>query len=168
MNNPFVMSEIGKTQSPLAELSKSFDTLPDRELNKSVELLRKKFDDLAEGILPNKQEGLRRESEVKQELEKEYPESKGYEIISEALLRDSNGKPVKDPETGEARRIDFVVVKDGTVVDSIEVTSETADKTGQTAKENRIRAAGGNYVRTSDGSLAEYPNDLQTTIERRK
>lgn len=36
MNNPFVISEIGKTQSPLAELAKSFDTLPDRELNKSL------------------------------------------------------------------------------------------------------------------------------------
>lgn len=36
MNNPFVISEINKTQSPLAELSKSFDTLPDRELNKSL------------------------------------------------------------------------------------------------------------------------------------
>ena len=45
---------------------------------------------------------------------------------------------------------------------------ETADKTGQTAKEERIREAGGNYVRTSDGSLAEFPNDLHTTIERRK
>ena len=54
-------------------------------------------------------------------------------------MRDSEGKIVRDPETGEARRIDFVVVKDGQVVDSIEVTSETADKTGQTAKEERIR-----------------------------
>ncbi len=168
MNNPFIISEISKTQSPLAELSKSFDTLPDRELNKSVDSLRKSFDDLAEGILPNKEEGLRRESEAESELIKKYPESEGYEIISEAYLRDSDGSIVKDPETGEARRIDFVVVKDGVVVDSIEVTSETADKTAQTAKENRIREAGGNYVRTSDGSLAQYPSDLQTTIERRK
>ena len=105
---------------------------------------------------------------MEEELEKKYPESEGYEIISEAYLRDSEGKIVRDPETGEARRIDFVVVKDGQVVDSIEVTSETADKTGQTAKEERIREAGGNYVRTSDGSLAEFPNDLHTTIERRK
>jgi hypothetical protein len=102
------------------------------------------------------------------ELEKKYPESEGYEIISEAYLRDSEGKIVRDPETGEARRIDFVIVKDGQVVDSIEVTSETADKTGQTAKEERIREAGGNYIRTYDGSLAKYPNDLHTTIERRK
>lgn len=168
MNNPFVISEINQAKSPLAELSKSFDTLPDRELNKSVDSLRKSFDGLAEGILPNKEEGLRRESEVQSELLKKYPESEGYEVIRETLLRDSDGCIVKDPETGEARRIDFVVVKDGVVVDSIEVTSETADKTAQTAKENRIREAGGNYVRTSDGSLAEYPNDLQTTIERRK
>ena len=83
-------------------------------------------------------------------------------------MRDSEGKIVRDPETGEARRIDFVVVKDGKVVDSIEVTSETADKTGQTAKEERIREAGGSYIRTSDGSLAKYPDNLHTTIERRK
>ena len=105
---------------------------------------------------------------MEKELEKKYPESEGYEIVSEAYLRDSEGKIVRDPVTGEGRRIDFVVVKDGQVVDSIEVTSETADKTSQTAKEERIRAAGGNYIRTNDCSIVKIPNNVQTTIERRK
>jgi len=163
-----MFTEIKETTSTLAELSKGYETLSNRELNKSLDYFSRSLDNFQEGILPNKEEGLRREAEVKEELEKKYPESEGYEIVSEAYLRDSEGKIVRDPETGEARRIDFVVVKDGQVVDSIEVTSETADKTGQTAKEERIRDAGGNYIRTSDGSLAKYPNDLHTTIERRK
>lgn len=163
-----MFTEIKETTSTLAELSKGYETLSNRELNKSLDIFSRSLDNFQEGILPNKEEGLRREAEVEEELEKKYPESDGYEIVSEAYLRDSEGKIVRDPETGEARRIDFVVVKDGKVVDSIEVTSETADKTGQTAKEERIREAGGNYIRTSDGSLAKYPDDLHTTIERRK
>lgn len=163
-----MFTEIKETVSTLAELSKGYETLSNRELNKSLDIFSRSLDNFQESILPNKEEGLRREAEVEEELEKKYPESDGYEIVSEAYLRDSEGKIVRDPETGEARRIDFVVVKDGKVVDSIEVTSETADKTGQTAKEERIREAGGNYIRTSDGSLAKYPDDLHTTIERRK
>ena len=117
--------------------------------------------------IQNKIDGLRREDEVEQELKNKYPEEKGYEIISEAYLRDKDGKIVKDPVTGEARRIDFVIVKDGKVIDSVEVTSKTADKTEQSAKEQRIRDNGGNYVRDSNGNLVEMPKDVQTRIERR-
>lgn len=163
-----MFTEIKETSSALAELAKEYETLSNRDLNKSLGLISKSLDDFSEGILPNKEEGLRREAEVEEELKQKYPESEGYEIIPEAYLRDSEGNIVRDPVTGEARRVDFVVVKDGEVVASIEVTSETADKTGQTAKEERIREAGGNYVRTSDGSLAKYPDELHTTIERRK
>ena len=115
----------------------------------------------------NKLDGLARETEVEIELEEKYPEEEGYTIESEVYLRDKDGNIVKDPETGEARRIDFVVIKDGKVVDSIEVTSQTADKTEQTAKENRIRENGGNYIKDKDGNLIEIPADVQTRIERR-
>lgn len=117
--------------------------------------------------IQNKADGLRREGEVANELKEKYPEEEGYEIISEGYLRDEEGKIVKDPVTGEARRIDFVVVKDGKVVDSIEVTSKTANKTDQTAKENRIRENGGNYIKDSKGNLVEIPRDVRTRIERR-
>ena len=163
-----MFTEVKETGSPLAELAKGYEVLPDRELNKSIDGYSRSLDNFKEGIIPNKEEGLRREAEVEVELKGKYPESEGYEIVSEAYLRDSEGKIVRDPETGEARRIDFVIAKDDKVVDSIEVTSETADKTWQLAKENRIREAGGNYIRTIDGALAEFPDSVQTTIERRK
>lgn len=127
-------------------------------------------DDVKEnsGLIKNKEDGLAREKEVQEELENKYPPEQGYQIVSEAYLRDENGNIVKDPETGTARRIDFVVVKDGKVVDSIEVTSTTADKTEQTAKENRIRQNGGNYIRDNDGNLVKIPDDVTTRIERRE
>ncbi|MCL2103317.1 MAG: hypothetical protein FWH25_04700 [Syntrophorhabdaceae bacterium] len=118
--------------------------------------------------IQNKKDGLRREAEVEDELRGKYPESEGYSIQSEAYLRDKDGNIAKDPVTGEARRVDFVTLdKDGNVVDSIEVTSRTADKTDQSAKEQRIRENGGNYIKTSDGKIAEIPEDVLTRIERR-
>ena len=117
--------------------------------------------------IQNKIDGLAREEEVSEELKEKYPPEEGYEIVSEAYLRDKDGKIVRDPESGEARRIDFVIIKDGKVVDSVEVTSKTADKTAQSAKESRIRDAGGNYVRDSNGNLVEIPPTVQTRIERR-
>ena len=117
--------------------------------------------------IQNKIDGLRRENEVESELKEKYPEKDGYNIQSEAYLRDKDGKIVQDPVTGEARRIDFVVVKDGKVVDSVEVTSKTADKTGQMEKENRIRENGGNYIRDNDWNLVRIPDSVQTRIERR-
>ena len=117
--------------------------------------------------IQNKIDGLAREKEVSEELEEEYPPEEGYEIVSEAYLRDKDGKIVRDPETGEARRIDFVIIKDGKVVDSVEITSKTADKTSQSAKESRIREAGGNYIKDSNGNLVKIPASVQTRIERR-
>lgn len=117
--------------------------------------------------IKNKIDGLAREAEVANELEKQYPEEEGFQVISETYLRDKNGNIVKDPETGEARRVDFMVVKDGKVIDSIEVTSKTADKTEQSAKEERIRESGGNYIRDNDGNLVEIPSSVHTRIERR-
>ena len=118
--------------------------------------------------IQNKILGMDREKAVEVELKNKYPEKEGYTILREVYLRDENGNIVKDPETGEARRIDFVVLdKNGNVVDCVEVTSKTADKTSQSAKEQRIRDNGGNYVKLPDGTLAKIPDDVQTRIERR-
>lgn len=51
-------------------------------------------------------------------------------------------------------------------MDSVEVTSLTADKTSQMAKEMRIRQLGGNYVRMSDKTLMEIPSNIKTKILR--
>ena len=117
--------------------------------------------------IQNKIDGLQREAEVKDELEKKYSPEEGYEIISEAYLRDADGNIVKDPETGKARRIDFIVAKGGKIIDSIEVTSKTADKSDQLAKESRIRDNGGNYVRDNNGNLIKLLSSVQTRVERR-
>ncbi|MDR2492367.1 MAG: HINT domain-containing protein, partial [Coriobacteriales bacterium] len=115
----------------------------------------------------NKAAGLRREAKVASELRSQYPESAGYRIQNEALLRDSSGRKVIDPATGSGRRIDFVVDRSGTIVDSIEVTSKTAPKAAQIAHEAIVRANGGNYVRMGDGTLLRIPDDLITRIIRR-
>ncbi len=117
--------------------------------------------------IQNKLDGLQREKDVAQDLKKKYPSGDGYSIISEAYLRGKDGKIIKDGVTGEARRIDFVVLKHGEGVDSIEVTSKTADKTSQIAKEDRIRNAGGNYIRDNNGNLVKIPQSVHTRIERR-
>lgn len=117
--------------------------------------------------IKNKMDGLAREKEVFEELNSKYPPEKGYQIVSEVYLRDKDGNIVKDTVTGEARRVDFMVVKDDKVVDSIEVTSKTADKSEQSAKEERIRDNGGNYIRDNNGNLVEIPSTVHTRIERR-
>ena len=70
-----IFNEINGVTSPLAELSKKYDCLPDRELNKSLDISRS-LDNFLEGILPNKEEGLRRDAEVEEELEKKLKEIK--------------------------------------------------------------------------------------------
>ena len=136
---------------------KSFDK-PISEYDKSLECSQ---------IVENKINGTRREEEVGAELNDKYPESEGYNVIREAYLRDKDGNIVKDPETDSARRIDFIVVKDEKVVESVEVTSLDAPKEKQSAKEARIRENGGNFIKLPDGSLAEFPEGVTTNIERR-
>ena len=115
----------------------------------------------------NREDGANREELALEILNKEFPEEDGYKIEREQYLRDEDGNIVKDPATGEARRVDFVVTKDGEVVKSIEVTSETAPKDAQIAKEERIRDAGGNFIKDRDtGQLVEIPKDVQTEVRR--
>jgi hypothetical protein len=165
----FEVKEMAQTRLDTCPLGRLVDGGKNSEsqLSNFDRMFKEQFGERYE-LIKNKEDGCRREREAKEELEEQYPESEGYTILEEVYLRDEDGNIVKDPETGEARRIDFVVVdKDGNVVDSIEVTSKTADKTVQSAKEDRIRDNGGNYVKMPDGSLAKIPDDVQTRIERR-
>lgn len=117
--------------------------------------------------IQNKIDGCRREKEVERELKEKYPERDGYQVLRERVLCDENGNPVIDKETGEKRRIDFVVVKDGKVVAMVEVTSKTAPKLDQMKKEYRIRDNGGNYVKDTNGNICRIPNNVETKVERR-
>lgn len=150
-----------KEHIPLDEKIKKSEEFSDKELNKPLGIREK-------DLKNNKIEGIRREKEVENELQEKYPEVEGYEIVSEAYLRDSEGKIVKDPETNSARRIDFVVIKDELVIKSTEVTSFYVDKTEQLAKEERIKEVGGDYIKNSKGELIKIPENLSTDIERRK
>ena len=120
-----------------------------------------------EQIKKNREDGANRENAAHKELQGEFSEEEGYKIEREQYLRDKDGNIVKDPETSEARRIDFTVFRDGQIVKNIEITSETAHKDAQIAKEERIRDVGGNFIKDRDsGQLFEIPKNIQTEVRR--
>ncbi len=119
-------------------------------------------------VVKNKRAGVAREEKVLKRLLKKYKTKNGYEVVREAIIRDAQGNPIIDSVTNQARRIDFVVTNGNKVVDSIEVTSRTASKVAQVAKEERIRKAGNVFIKNSKGSLIELPKDAVTRIVRLK
>lgn len=156
-----IPDDSGKKENKKADIPDDSGNKKENEADKSNDVREKST------AKQNKEDGCRREKEVQKELNNKYPESKGYEILRERELCDKDGNPVVDKETGTKRRIDFVVIKDGKVVDMIEVTSKTAAKREQLAKEYRIRTAGGNYVKDSQGNIYRIPDNVETRVERR-
>ena len=133
--------------------------------HRPLAVLEAKIAQLAE----NREAGKRRESLAADELAAQYPEADGFTVAAECPLRDSEGRIVLDPETGNHRRVDFCVVRDDQVVDSIEVTSLTAPKEDQLAKGARIRDLGGTFIRLGgrpDSPLVPYAPGLQTRVLR--
>lgn len=125
------------------------------------------LDEIESQITKNKLDGTAREEKVLDDLISKNGEDN---VIREALLRDKDGVPIKDPETGEARRIDFIVTQGKKIIESIEVTSETADKTLQMAKQTRILEEaverGGAFIKDKSGDLIEFTVDIITEIRR--
>ena len=158
------------TQKHLDELHNK-STRPDTINDDSTVLTDVNIDNLErrqDTVNENRENGKRREDEAREDIRNQYPEEEGYRVIEQASFRDSDCNIVKDEQTGESRRADFVVIKDGKIEGVIEVTSDTADKTGQSAKEDRIREQGGNYIKDPDtGELIKIPDSIQTTIDRR-
>lgn len=97
----------------------------------------------AANVARNARDGLAREKRVAAQLQIENPDAK---IQNQTYLRTADGKIAKDPITGEARRVDHAVIT-GDTAETVETTSLTADKAAQIAKEDRIREAGGVYVK---------------------
>ncbi|MEP8619448.1 hypothetical protein ABKV54_11195 [Enterobacter hormaechei] len=92
-------------------------------------------------------------------------------VISQRHLRNAQGKivglvddAIKLGKTKGSRILDFVVkTKDGWK--GIEVTSKTASKVAQSAKEEIIRAAGGGFVRHPvTKELIELSDDISRII----
>jgi hypothetical protein len=96
------------------------------------------------GVVANKKAGDQRQEVAKSALQEKYPNAR---VESERYLRNANGKSVRDKVTGERRRLDHVVIQDGQVIASVEVTSPSAPKGTQQAKEGRVRRQGGYYIR---------------------
>ncbi len=101
------------------------------------------IDPLGLAKIPNKVSGDRREGQFKDEMKAKHP---GATVQCECYLRDAKGNSVKDKDTGERRRVDTAVIENGKA-QTYEVTSQTADKTGQLAKEGRIMKDGGTFIR---------------------
>nr|WP_319527521.1 RHS repeat-associated core domain-containing protein [Pseudomonas laurentiana] len=93
--------------------------------------------------IKNAIEGERRHKLLNEQLRAKHPEAT---IQCECYLRDANGKSVRDPDTGERRRIDTAVIENGEAK-TYEVTSMTANKDSQMAKEFRVFDAGGTHIR---------------------
>lgn len=134
---------------------------------KTLDYVDKNLEKEVPRVVQNKLDGCRRENEVARDLEKQYPQKEGYQILRERVLCDRDGNPVIDEQTGQKRRVDFVVIKDGKVVDMVEVTSKTAPKRDQLAKEYRIRANGGNYIKDYNGNICRIQGNVETRVERR-
>ncbi|MCG3773256.1 MAG: tRNA nuclease WapA [Nitrospira sp.] len=98
----------------------------------------------AETLADSAAQGKRREREVADEMQGLHTDGR---VQQQTYLRTPDGKRAVDPESGEMRKLDGVVIKDGKAVKSYEVTSPTANKKLQEAKERNIRNLGGNYVR---------------------
>lgn len=139
----------------------------EKTMMKVAESGDKYLDEIDSQIKRNKLDGIAREEKVLEDL----ISANGKEnIIREALLRDKDGIPIRDPESGEARRIDFIVIQGKKIIESIEVTSKTADKTLQMAKETRILETaaerGGAFIKDKSGMLIEFTADISTKIRR--
>ena len=168
-----------KEKDPLGSIDnfeKADRPLHSMELNRALrdcskeqnETLSEKIKEIrTEQILKNMELGAMREDQAYSELKEEYPKQKGYNVEREQYLRDIDGNIVKDNQTNESRRIDFIVTKDNVAVISIEVTSKTAPKELQSAKEERIRANGGNFVKDREtGKLVNIPENIKTEVRR--
>jgi hypothetical protein len=83
----------------------------------------------------NKCLGIARERSAYRILADRYPSAR---IQSETFLRNRDGSLARDPVTGKARRIDFVLFFDGGAVKRFEITSQRSDKRAQFAQERRI------------------------------
>ncbi|MCG8711074.1 hypothetical protein JHU04_004433 [Brenneria sp. 4F2] len=106
---------------------------------------------------------MAREKRAQEILERRYGKEN---VLSERYLRDFTGRSVKDPLTGERRRIDFVVKGQDGQWRPVEITSRTnvQNKIDQIAKERRIHAAGGIFVKNKNTGELIQLDELSTVI----
>lgn len=99
-------------------------------------------------ILKSAKEGAQREVKTAAELAAENP---GKSVQGQRMLRDAEGKKVLDPVTGTGRRVDHAVIdREANTAKTYETTGQNVNKTQQIRKEERIREAGGTYIRDKE------------------
>src|SRR5262249_25123306 len=116
------------------------------------------------GTIPNKISGNSREADELADLQKKYPAAV---VQRERYLRLENGERAVDSLTGEARRVDFAIIKKAKEIDMDKPKSTTANKAAQIAKENRIREAGGTFIRDRATRELIDISGVKTRISRR-
>lgn len=117
------------------------------------------------GMQANARAGAERETYVQGKLEGKF---KNASVQREQYLRNADGTIAKDPLTGTGRRIDHAVIQDGQARYIVETTSKTADKSAQLAKEARIRANGGKYIRDRNTRKLIDVSGTPTRLSRRR
>ena len=116
-------------------------------------------------VLDNAVDGAARERRVHDKLTGHF---KDASVQRERMLRTADGKKAIDPLTGEGRRIDHAVIQSGEARYLVETTSKTADKAAQLAKEARIRANGGTFIRDKVTRELIDISNVPTRVTRRK
>ena len=92
--------------------------------------------------------GAERQAKTAAELAVENP---GKIVQNERMLRNAKGEKVIDPVTGTGRRVDHAVIdQKANVAKTYETTGENVSKVNQLRKEDRIRDAGGTYIRDKE------------------
>jgi len=86
-------------------------------------------------------------------------------VLPERLIRNSKGKKVKGFD-GTGRKVDFVVLVKGKAKYLVELTSKTAKKGIQEAKDIFIRNNGGNFIKRPGrkGEAIDISNATSKTI----
>jgi len=97
-------------------------------------------------VTRNARDGARREAKVTARLRSQNPNAK---VQTQRALRTEDGKLAKDPVTGKGRVVDQAVIKDGRA-STVETTSQTANKTEQLRREDRILEDGGTFIRDKE------------------
>lgn len=119
-------------------------------------------------VRQNAEQGMSREEAILKKLSEQYPNAK---IYKQCYLCDNLGRQLKDPVSGEARRLDLLVVQGGKALKPIEVTSRKASKSTQMNKEKRIRQAQKEsgkdlYAQIGKGDVIKIPYSLKTRVWR--
>jgi hypothetical protein len=117
----------------------------------------------AKVVAENAKAGAEREVKTAAELKAENP---GKVVQDERMLRNDEGKKVVDPVSGEGRRVDHAVIdREANTAKTYETTGMNVDKTEQLAKEQRIRDAGGTFIRDKETKKL-VPVEGVSTVKR--